>query len=300
VGKPTGPEKPENKQLITGNTAFTHKRQQQQDGTLSNNVSWKPFKGFEGGQPRRKFRGKQKDPNKTQEKKDITGFRKMINDPGFTLQNDEKSVIFGCLLTDGTLQKRGNSFRMRVSHCTKHRSLVQWQYERLKRLCETTQPPKVVNNGAAVEFYTSSALYLSQIHSLFYEAHETTGKDGKKTVKFVKTITPELIAALPKTPEFLALVWCCDGSARTDCYAGRLALHCFCRESQQLFVDWLFTTYGIEATVVRHTYESQQYQVSIPAKSFSKFVEIVEPVISQIPALRYKLNEIRKTRSKYL
>lgn len=224
----------------------------------------------------------------------------MINDPGFEPTELEKSVLYGTLLTDGTLSKRGNSYRMRVSHCTEHRSLVEWQHQRLIRLCKTTQPPVLANKGRSVEFYTASALYLSKIHSLFYEPQEVTGEDGKKRVKYVKVLTPALIADLPTTPEFLALVWCADGSARSDCYAGRLALHCFSRDSQQLFVDWLYTAYGVEAKVVVHTYQSKQHQVSIPATSFSKFVKIVEPVIVQIPELRYKLNEIRRSRAKYL
>ena len=77
-------------------------------------------------------------------------------------------------------------------------------------------------------------LYLKQIYDVFYK--KTTLSDG--TVKDIKTITPELLDFLPVDPMVLAVLFMDDGSARNDCYAGRIALHGFSYDEQLLFHDY--------------------------------------------------------------
>ena len=217
-------------------------------------------------------------------KSEEKAYRTQINNPGFKLTAREKAVLYGGLLTDGTLQKRGKSLRYRVSHCTANKELVDWQHEALKRLCGTTQPPNETADGASVEFYTASGFYLGETHKLFYKSlSESLEQEANKKEKLIKKITPELLADMPSDPECLAMIFCADGSVRNDSYSGKLALHCFSAEEQELFCDWLFAAHGVKAYVVRHTRASGQHYVCLPAESFGRFICIVEPVMKQIP-----------------
>ena len=209
------------------------------------------------------------------------------------LSNIERAILIGSLLGDGTLIKRGaNSFRYRVSHSIKQKSYVEWKYEKLKRLCQTTQPPKEVTDKkkyVTVEFYTSSGEYLKEYYDLFYkERSAPLLEEGK----FVKTITPELIEKLPMDPILLAVWFMDDGSARDDCYAGNIATQCFSLDENHLLQEYL-KKWGIGSNISKHTEASGQYYLYIPSKSFGKLIEIIEPIVREIPAMVYKLNEVR-------
>jgi hypothetical protein len=248
----------------------------------------------------------------------------------------ERAILMGSLLGDGTLQKRGkDSYRYRVSQCLAQKAYVEWKYKKLQRLCKTTQPPKEVTDKkgfVTVEFYTSSGLYLKELFELhykqvttaFYLAHLAPASSKKVTVTalpsllgqgqtispnisprvkgnggavhFIKTITPELIDKLPMDPTVLAVLFMEDGSIRNDCYSGKIATQCFSLEEQHLLCDY-FTKWDIDCNIVKHTKKRGQYYLSIPTKSFPKLVTIIEPIVRQIPAMVYKLNDQNKPRN---
>lgn len=212
---------------------------------------------------------------------------------GFT--EKEKSVLTGSLLGDGLLQKRGvHSFRYRVSQSIKEEDYVNWKYDQLKRLCTTTQPPKKVTDKkgfVTVGFYTSSGDYLKDYFSLFYK--ELPGGLGKGGSSYVKKITPELIDQLPMQPEVLAVWFMDSGSVRNDCYAGSLATQCFSLEENHLLQKYL-KKWDIDSNISRHIKTTDQYYLYIPSRSFPKLIELIEPIINEIPSMKYKLNEDRR------
>lgn len=207
----------------------------------------------------------------------------------YNLSTTEKSLLIGSLLGDACLQKRGaNSYRFKVSQSLQQKSYVEWKYSKLKRLCQTTQPPKEVTNKkgfVTVEFYTSSGEYLKEYSELFYKQSEKN--------RFVKKITPELIEKMPMDPLLLGVWYMDDGSARNDCYAGNLATQSFSLE-ENLLLKYYLTKWDIDCNISKHTEKSGQYYLYLPSKSFSKFVEIIEPTVREIPDMVYKLNEVRK------
>lgn len=216
------------------------------------------------------------------------------------LSNTERAILIGSLLGDGTLIKRGaSSFRYRVSQSIKQKSYVEWKYEKLKRLCPTTQPPKTVTDNKTyitVEFYTSSGDYLKEYYYLFYKPSITTLPTGEEKVIFIKQITPELIEKLPMDPILLAVWFMDDGSVRNDCYAGNIATQCFSLEENKLLQEY-FKKWGIDCNISKHTEASGQYYLYIPRKSFGKLIEIIEPIVREIPDMVYKLNEVHKPKS---
>nr|AAA67801.1 site-specific DNA endonuclease I-CpaII [Lobochlamys segnis]ALO21061.1 putative LAGLIDADG homing endonuclease [Lobochlamys segnis] len=214
------------------------------------------------------------------------------------LTDDEKALIAGTLLGDAHIQKRGDSYRLKIAHGLDHEELVVWKYNRLIRLCQTTQPPRVetystkLKSGVlpqGVVFYTSSGKYLKETYDLFYK--QTA--DGRR----VKTITQELIDSLPKHPLVLAAFFMDDGSVRSDCYSGKIATPGFAgKEESQLLCNYLHS-WDVQANVVAHKKANNQYYIGLPAKTFGRFINIIEPYVREVPALCYKLNESRKPRN---
>jgi hypothetical protein len=59
------------------------------------------------------------------------------------------------------MQRRGNSYRIRICQSDKQTAYVYWKYEKSKNLCQTTQEPKLGKNNdfSKVEFSLSSGAY---------------------------------------------------------------------------------------------------------------------------------------------
>lgn len=203
----------------------------------------------------------------------------------------EDEIILGCLLGDAHLQKRGNSYRLKIAHTSKVPGYVRWKYENLQKLCKTTQPPKLISGKKGhqgLEFYLSSGTYLEKYHKWFYKPVE---QDNGK-IQYIKTITKETLKALPVTSIVWAIAWMDDGSVRSDAYAGRLAFQGYTLEL--LVGEYLLKTYGINTKIKVHKEDKGQWTLTVPAAEFQKLVDLIEPVVKQVPDMQYKLNEKRR------
>lgn len=214
-------------------------------------------------------------------------------------QKDELSLIMGTLLGDAHLNKRGESFRLKITHSIDQKEYVLWKHKKLERLCQTTQSPKEATDKkgfTTVTFYTSSTLEYKAIHKLFYKLQPSKDKSGKQMEKPVKVITKELIDNLPTDPITLATWFMDDGSVRDDCYAGKIATQGFSKNESHLLCEYLERCGILGAKVVSHVKKKDQYYISLPATgdTFAKFVDYIEPVVQEIPSMVYKLNKARK------
>lgn len=216
--------------------------------------------------------------------------KKQQQKPPILLSIEEKAVIFGTLLGDAHIQKRGNSYRLKIEHCVAQKNLVLWKYSKLKQLCLTTQPPKVAGSQKypTMLFYTSSGNSLKPIHEIFYKIQP----DGT----YRKVITKELIAQLPTPSDrlassiLLAVFYMDDGSIRDDCFAGKIASQGFTLDENHLLRDYLLT-FNINANVVKHSTESGLYYLNLTANTFKTLVDLIAPVVKQIPDMTYKIKK---------
>lgn len=231
--------------------------------------------------------------------KEAKDYRLWLSSKDFQLLENEKSVLFGTLLSDGTLGlSKNGTCRFKVGHHSDHRSLVEWEHKNLQVLCRTTQGPTLGQKNL-VSFETTRGTHLKGVYDLFSKLSPSV-KDPKKLV-IRKTITKELLKQLPPTPETLTAIFCCDGSIRNDCYAGKIAFQCFPKAELELFCKWLKKHYGIETNIVIHSRRKKQYSISVPAKTFGRLVDTIEPIIEKdIPCMVYKLNRERKPKAKNL
>lgn len=200
----------------------------------------------------------------------------------------------GKLLGDAHLQKRGNSFRLKIEHGIEQKNYVLWTYKKLRRCCQTTQPPKPVTSkkgdqpkgtvNITIVFYTSSGVWLKKYHDLFYKQILVNGK-----IKYVKKITEELIKNLPMHPMVLAAWYMDDGNLRDDCFSGKLATQGFeTKEEHELLCKYL-AKWNIIGKVNKHTTASQQYYINLPVETFHLLVNEIEQYVEEIPDMIYKI-----------
>lgn len=207
------------------------------------------------------------------------------------ITESQLAIILGTILGDAHIQRRGNSYRLKIEHEGDQEAYVYWKYSKLENLCRTTHPPKkrVTKKGyVSFQFHLSSSKWMGIIHNYFYKELENG--------RYLKVITPELIEALPVNPLLLAVMFMDDGSVRDDCYSGKIATQGFTKEEQHLLAGYL-EKYGLYCKVVPHVKEKNQYYLSVPAKSFPGLVSNIETVVNEIPDMVYKLNIERKPRN---
>lgn len=186
------------------------------------------------------------------------------------------------------MRKQGQSYKLKIAQGIAQADYVDWKYKYLKRLCQTTQPPKeeIYKSGKKGKFFcTTSGKYLKDTYDLFY-IQDANGK-------MVKTITQKLIDSLPMHPLVLATFYMDDGSVRKDCYSGKLATQGFKTKHESELICQYLAKWNVKGTVAAHDLKKDQYYVNLSTETFGVFIDIVKPYIDEVPVLIYKLNEDR-------
>lgn len=210
---------------------------------------------------------------------------------------NQLSVVAGGLLGDSTLGLRpGGKARLKVEHGTEQTDYVQWKLAQLpEHLWSNTKGilkfHDSIKNSDTIGFQTNSCFQLVPLHELFYVQNDVGA--------FVKTITPTLLSCLPINPILLAVWFCDDGSIRNDCYAGKIATMCFSQAEHVLLQQWLGDSFGVYTKIVYNSKSKQHFYLSIPAKEFGRFADLIRPTVLQIPGMEYKLNDARRSQSKF-
>ena len=96
----------------------------------------------------------------------------------------------------------------------------------------------------------------------------------------------------------ILLVWFLDdGSARDDCYAGKLNTQGFSKEENNLLKNYLLK-WKIESNIVLHSRKKNQYYLYIPTKGYRVLMELIsKKILAEIPSMEYKLNIKYKPRN---
>lgn len=228
-----------------------------------------------------------------------------------TLLEEERAFLMGTLLGDGHLQRRtdnkkkrqeGDSYRLKVTQSLKQGEYVFWKHEKLARLCVGVQGPREYPKGEpkpnskpkVLQFSTSSQPCFGELHRLFYKERFD---ERQKNYRYDKVITEELIKELPMSEMVLAVWFMDDGSNRgkqddkgnPPKEGFKLATQGFSKDGNDLLKSYL-NKWGIKANVAKHTDASNQFYINILKESHEDFVKLVEPVVSEVPVMLYKLN----------
>lgn len=184
-----------------------------------------------------------------------------------SVTQEEREIIVGCLMGDGTLTKAGKNYRVRLEHQAKHREYVDWKYQKLARLC--LNEPKYVRQHNSYRFGTVGYQELNQWRMEFY------GTDGKKRIpeSMVQIISPMSIA-----------IWFMDDGYKIHRTVG-IAAHNFSEEDIYLLRS-ILGKFGVASQIQHDGHGKRLY---IPTESYETFEKLVKPYMVEIPCMAYKL-----------
>ena len=189
-----------------------------------------------------------------------------------SLTQEEREVIAGCLLGDGTLTKAGKNYRLRIEHQAMHREYVVWKHRKLSRLC--VNGCKFVKQHNSCRFGTVGHPELNQWRTEFY------GSEGVKRIpeSMVQWISPVSIAT-----------WFMDDGYKIHRTCG-IAVHCFSDED----VGRIQSVLGKFEVASQIQQDGHGKRLYIPTESYEAFETLVKPYVGQVPCMAYKLRQPRR------
>lgn len=204
-----------------------------------------------------------------------------------------KNIIYGVLISDGYIDP---NFRFDLFN--KHPEYTQYFYQVLKQVTGLNPSyneafDKRYNRVMGYRTWTkSNHPYLRKLRGSCYIQGE-------------KVLDESLFFRL--TPEALAHVWMCDGYLEVKKNrrenkvqnVGWFCLESFYDYELQSMIDYLYDTYGIQATLAKCRW-SKGFRIRLGGKNLQKFVSMIYPFILPIflykVELYYKAATLEKTR----
>lgn len=204
------------------------------------------------------------------------------------LSKEQIAIIVGTLLGDGHLEtsNNGRTYRLKIEHSLKQKEYVDWLYRKLENL--TGEKPKtrmrdvIFPNGSKME----SAKYGFATYALpslrFY------GQQFYPTPLREKTI-PKLISRF-LNPLVMAVWYLDDGSYKSVRHK-TFIIHTHGYSRHELTrIQKAMKNLGIESSLHRQNRENGVYwRIYILSKSAIRFVQLIQPIINQVPSMKYKL-----------
>jgi len=217
------------------------------------------------------------------------------------------TVLIGSLLGDCHLQfsprqscidfhtfPRIGTTRFRFGQKTSQKTYVDSVYGLTHPLCTSVQKPRSENDGNFYSFYSSSLEELTRYHEVWYRYDFLDST--KNTKSFVKCLPLSLEKILVDPISFF-LWYLDDGSLRTDCNAARFASQCFSYEEHELLRAVLRKNFLLDTVINKSGFSAyggiQRYSLSVPAKSFPRFLDLIHVYRTQVPTMVYKFKRPR-------
>jgi len=183
-----------------------------------------------------------------------------------SLTEEQKSILIGCLLGDGSLRRKQNTL-LEVNHSSKQRDYVFWLYSKFKECVST--PPKIRVNGlnrTSYRFTTRSIDALNDFYENFYSK------------KLQKTLPRDL----ELNPLSLAVWFMDDGSkSRNTVYMNTQQFNI---QEQKYLLSLLDKHFTIRATLNK---DKSYFRIRIRTDSMKIFRDLTSPYI--IESMRCKL-----------
>lgn len=195
------------------------------------------------------------------------------------------------LIGDGTLGKDG---RFQIKHSRAQREYLEWKRNLISnflRVCEPTKKiDRVTYKGETkehVSFYirTRTERFLKLYRKVLYPQ----GKKRMYTRKILDKLTPLGIA-----------IWYMDDGNLSNPKHGQttqLTINTYCsREECQIICDYFLEVWNIRFGIYKHR---GKFYIRCNTVQSREFVKIVEPFVSQVSCMKYKLNVKPMTERSY-
>ncbi len=173
----------------------------------------------------------------------------------------EREVMAGCLIGDGSLQKAGKQYRLRIEHAACHKQYVEWKYAQLQRFC--INQPQYCRAHDSYRFGTVGHSEITRMRYAWYAF-------DKQIVKNFR-LTP-----------LMAAIWFMDDGTKHR-KTVNFSVHNFSAESIKVLCQQL-QSYNVETTVNSDSKGSRLY---VRQKSYSAFETLIKPYI--LECMAYKL-----------
>ncbi len=181
------------------------------------------------------------------------------------LAGDQRSLVIGSLLGDGTLLATTAGWCFRVHHGLRQHELVEWKYNVLRRFVRSE--PRV--SGRGVYFRTVTHPAFQDLRDRFYIGSR-------------KIVPSELIER--ELDELALAVWIMDDGA-ADGKQLRINVQSFSYEEASALMSVLRAKFGIE---MRVNSDKGKPRLRCVSSSMERLVEVVRPHF--IPSMLYKLS----------
>jgi len=185
-----------------------------------------------------------------------------------SLTEEQKSILIGCLLGDGTMRKKKNA-HLEINHCYQQKILVDWIFSKFKCLVGTK--PKWRKGNGKREAYRFTTLSLPSL-TPFYDKFFSQGKK----------IIPD---RLNLNGLSLAVWFMDDGSkSRSSIY---LNTQQFTKIEQLKLINLLKNNFGIESTLNK---DKKYFRIRLRTKSIKKFINLTKPFV--LKEFKYKFPSV--------
>lgn len=191
-----------------------------------------------------------------------------------TLTPDQKSVLVGTVLGDGslTIPRKGSNANLSFSHCVKQKEFFDYKVNFFVDFGFYSKPKKLHADSRTGKYYLCWD-FKSNAHPIFTEYQNLFYHNKIKKV-------PENIEDY-LTPLALAIWFMDDGSSQKSGYI--ISTNSFSVEEVNLLINILYSKFN----VVANLHHKEQPVIYITAKSKKLFRSIIEPYI--IESMNYKL-----------
>ncbi|MBI2600069.1 hypothetical protein HYW43_04105 [Candidatus Daviesbacteria bacterium] len=185
-----------------------------------------------------------------------------------SLTEEQKSILIGSLLGDGTMRKKKNA-HFEVNHCYAQKVLVDWIFNKFSSI--VTTPPKWRRGNGKREAYRFATLKLPILTPFYNQFY----KNGKK-----------IIPANIKLDSLALAIWFMDDGckSRSSIY---LNTQQFNQKEQFQLINLLRDQFGIEATLNKDKY---YYRIRIRTRSVKRFIELVKEFV--LEEFKYKFPSV--------
>lgn len=182
-----------------------------------------------------------------------------------SLSDEQKSIIVGKLLGDGSLRRKVNTL-LEINHSYKQKDYVFWLYEKFKKYVAT--PPKLRVSGTnrfSYRFTTLSSPELNEFYETFYT------KNHKKFISQDIRLNSLTLA-----------IWFMDDGCKS-----RRSVYLNTQQfsfDEQLILLELLKHLNLKATLNK---DKNYYRIRFSGESIDEFIDMVKPYV--LPSMLYKL-----------
>ena len=185
-----------------------------------------------------------------------------------SLTEEQKSILVGCLLGDGTMRKKTNA-HLEINHCYKQKALVDWIFSKFKCLVRTKPKWRKGNgNREAYRFATRSLPVLTPFYEEFFP-------QGKKVIPKKLNLNGLTLA-----------VWFMDDGSKS--YSSiYLNTQQFTKIEQLKLISLLKSNFGIESSLNK---DKKYFRIRIRTKSVKKFINLTKRFV--LKEFKYKFPSV--------